>query len=247
MMCADDAENTIRQAIARSETAIIVGKCTIDYTGRITSSLGPGERIMIIKADRSVVVHQPKGVMPVNYMKERSEITISSHDGLTISVSSIRHKEVMHAHFTDLRSVFTSGLFDAETISLSGTERDMADMILENPLLIDPSFAPLSREEHTRFGFIDVFGHDRAGNLVIVECKRVQADYPAVMQLKRYVDRIAEAKGMSASSIRGIIAAPSISSSALEYARTLGYEFRTIDPPERAQRDRSQASLESFK
>jgi len=45
---------------------------------------------------------------------------------------------------------------------------------------------------------------DTKGNLVVVECKRYGADYNAVSQLQRYVEKIKQSKGIS--KVRGILA-----------------------------------------
>lgn len=240
-------EARIREAIEKGHVVIITGLCTVAYDGRVTSFLDRGERMVFVKQDRSVVVHKPSGVMPVNYMKERSEIELESHrDRLSMTVRSIRNKEFMHVDFFTIVHLQTQALTDGRSIEIFGTERDMSDMIMANPELIDPGFVPLSREEHTALGFIDVFGHDKDGNLVVVECKKLQAEYTAVMQLKRYIDRLAEAKGADPERIRGVLAAPSISPAAETYAHSLGYEFRKVDPPERNVRDKQQSGLDSF-
>ncbi|MFT4308564.1 MAG: endonuclease NucS [Candidatus Woesearchaeota archaeon] len=237
----------IREAVECGHVILITGTCTVAYDGRVTSFLDTGERMVFVKQDRSIVVHKPNGVMPVNYMKEKSEITVSHTDErLVMSVSSIKKKESMHVEFTRIAHLHRQSMTDGRTIEVFGTERDMSDMIMDNPTLIDPGFVPLSREEHTALGFIDVLGHDRKGNLVVVECKKLQAEYNAVMQLKRYIDRLAEAKGTDASSIRGVLAAPTISPSAERYARSLGYEFRKVNPPERNITDRGQSGLDRW-
>ncbi|MFT4309355.1 MAG: endonuclease NucS [Candidatus Woesearchaeota archaeon] len=237
----------IMRAVNSFYTCIIIGRCSIEYKGRITSSLEEGDRIIIIKSDHSVVVHKPRGVMPINYMKEKSNIIVDYDDIISINILSIKNKESMSIVFSTIKDVRSYPMVDDNQIQLYGTENDMSDMIMKNPKLIDDDFVPLSREEHTRFGFIDVYGHDSNRNLVVVECKRVQADYNAIVQLKRYVDRIMKSKGINDyNRIRGIIAAPSITSRAEEYMRPLGFEYRKVNPPERMVREKSQSSLDTY-
>ena len=246
-MSFDENAAAIEAAIGKGQVVIITGTCTVAYDGRVTSFLDSGERMIFIKQDRSVVVHKPSGVMPVNYMKERSEIEIApASDRLALTVRSIKKKESMHVEFTRIAHLHCQSMSDGRSIEVFGTERDMSDMIMENPSLIDPGFVPPTREEHTALGFIDVLGHDRKGNLVVVECKKLQAEYTAVMQLKRYIDRLAEARGADLSRIRGVLAAPTISPAAERYAKSLGYEYRKVNPPERNTRDSSQSGLEDW-
>jgi RecB family endonuclease NucS len=242
--------------LKKGNTIIIIGNCRVDYDGRINSHIDLGERILIIKNDRSVVVHKPKGVMPINYMKEKSiveffvepfnSIDFPDVDSLFIvNIFSVKNKESMRVEFFSIKHYTSMPLFDESSIELEGTEKDMSDMIMDNPELISKDFKPLSREEHNKYGFIDVFGYEN-DKLVVVECKKVQAEYNAVMQLDRYVKRLSASKGIPTDKIKGVIAAPSISESAYDYLRKLGYEFRTVNPPKRNIKDKNQKGLKSF-
>ena len=81
-------------------------------------------------------------------------------------------------------------LEDGRSIVISGTEADMAKMLYEKPEMIEKGFTPVSQEEQTKYGFIDVLGVDKDGMLTVVECKRYCADLGAVTQLRRYVERL---------------------------------------------------------
>ncbi len=236
----------LEEELKKGNTIILIGNCKVDYDGRINSHLELGERIIIIKNDRSVVVHKPKGVMPVNYMKEKSIVEFFlEEEKFIIKVYSIKNKESMIVEFESIKHYHSLPLFDEMTIELEGTEKDMSDMIMEKPELISKDFKPLSREEHNKYGFIDVFGYEK-DKLVIVECKKIQAEYNAVMQLDRYVKRISESKGIPLEKIKGIIAAPSISESAYDYMKKLGYEYRMVNPPKRNIKDKNQKGLNSY-
>jgi endonuclease len=120
-------------------------------------------------------------------------------------------------------------------------------MLYENPEMIEKGFRPFSREEHTRFGFIDVFGTDKNGLLVIIECKRDVADFKAVAQLHRYVHRIMRSKGIREDTIRGVIAAPKISSNAMHMLKEHKYEFISVMPPKYLERfDKKQKRLGEY-
>ena len=62
----------IKDALARSEMIILGADCTINYSGRAETFLPRGDRIIMIKPDKTLIVHQPEGNAPVNYMKENS-------------------------------------------------------------------------------------------------------------------------------------------------------------------------------
>ncbi len=62
-----DATEFVKTAVSEHRTVILVGNCWVDYKGRASSKLEPGERIVMIKEDGSVLVHRPFGYEPVNW------------------------------------------------------------------------------------------------------------------------------------------------------------------------------------
>jgi len=105
----------------------------------------------------------------------------------------------------------------------------MSDLLFNQPELVEEGFKPYSREEHTKYGFIDVLGTDKSGHLTIVECKRYKAGPDAVQQLRRYVEKVKKDKGLQ--KVRGILAAPSLTKSAQDMLTELGYTHVEAKPP----------------
>ncbi|NOZ81432.1 MAG: DUF91 domain-containing protein [DPANN group archaeon] len=239
-------ELRINDALRAKETLIFSANCSIAYNGRAQSYLGFGDRLIMIKQDGTLLVHTPFGASPVNYMKGGATHRLKNVGGhLVITSRSSAQKEFMEITIRRIHFIESLTLLDQEKLLLAGTEKDMSDMIFENPSLISPGFRPLSREEHTKFGFIDVFGYDRDGDLVVVECKRDKADFAAVSQLERYVHRIKKAKGLS--KVQGVIAAPTISANAETMLREKGYAFKRVEPPRfLEQYGKSQSRLGDF-
>jgi len=52
---------------------IIAGDCMIDYKGRARSLLDWGERVIIIKRDGTLIVHQPEMREPINWQPTGSK------------------------------------------------------------------------------------------------------------------------------------------------------------------------------
>jgi endonuclease len=233
----------LNDAFQNNKPVILVCTCSVHYSGRAESYLSEGDRIIIVKADGTLLIHQPKGSNPVNYMKNAT-IHINHHDGNHV-LTSQADKEFLDIIITKLHSASIHELEDNAAIELIGSERDMSDMIYNNPSLIEPGFKPLSREEHTRYGFIDVFGNDKNNILVVIECKRYTADLKAVDQLERYVRKIKQLKGLK--HVRGIIASPKISPNALQMLKDHKFEWRSISPPNFFERDgKSQKRLGDY-
>ncbi len=224
----------IQNALSSNKTITIFCNCSVLYSGRAESELEEGDRLIIIKSDNTLLVHQPEGNTPINYMKTGSAIDIVDlGHGLLLKCQNQKLKETLEIFIDDIYGIHSYKLDDGKKLQLVGNERDMSDMLKDNPKMVAKDFVPLSREEHTKFGFIDVFGHDGKGNLVIVECKRYSAGLSAVQQLRRYVEKIIELKGVDKSKVRGIIAAPDIAKNAEEMLQKWGFSFVKVDPPKR--------------
>ena len=233
-------------ALNRNSVILLSCSCEIHYSGRAESFLGIGDRIIMIKADKTLLIHQPSGSNPINYMKEGTSYNLVREEGkLILHCSNLPLKEYMDIFIPKVYSFQQLQMEDSARIQLVGSERDMSDMIYDNPLLIEPGFKPLSREEHTKYGFIDVFGYDKNNVLVVIECKRYTADLKAVDQLQRYVGKIKQLRGLGR--VRGIIAAPEISQNTLQMLKDNGFEYRKISPPKYLERfGKDQKSLGDY-
>lgn len=227
---------------------VIGANCEVSYFGKVESYLPMGERLIIIKSDKTLLVHQPDGVNPINYMKEKTNHVIVTNDhGLFIKSNNLFLKDYLDIKLHDIHFVSNHALEDGHKLQLQGSEADMSDMIYEKPEIIESGFRPFSREEHTKFGFLDVFGTDRDGKVVVIECKRDFADFKAVSQLQRYINKMAKTKGIEKEKFRGIIAAPKITANAEEMLREHGFEFKTVMPPKYLEKyDKDQKRLGEF-
>lgn len=242
----EEYASLLSDAVARNETLAFACSCTIRYSGRAESSLGLGDRIIIIKADGSILCHQPTGSAPINYMKAGTAHTFRTEKGKIILTSNnLIQKEKIIVTIEKIHFFNSHKLEDGQTISVMGTEDDMSDMIYANPSLIEDGFKPVSQEEQTKYGFIDVLGVDKNGTLTIIECKRYSAELSAVTQLRRYVEKVMVSKGIS--KIRGILAAPKITENAKKMLEDWGFEFKSISPPKYFEEyDKKQARLDRF-
>ena len=170
---------------------------------------------------------------------------VKKDDGTYLCCQNLALKEFMDIKLNKIHFANSHPLVDGQKLTLVGSERDMSDMIYANPELISDDFKPVSREEQTKYGFIDVFGHDGNGNLIVVECKRYGADLSTVQQLRRYVEKIKESKGID--NVRGIVAAPKITGNAEKMLNDWGFSFVSVNPPKYKERyDKKQRSLAAW-
>jgi len=225
---ATEAETVAREAVSQHKTLIIVGKCSVYYLGRAKSKLEPGERILIVKEDGSLLVHRSVGYEPVNWQPPGCIFHVRAKDSL-LEVHAVRQKppESVKVLFDRIQMISTMSLEDSGEFSLYASEEDMHKAILLKPSLLEDGFKPISYEKKVEPGFVDVYGVDRDGKLVVVEVKRKTAGKEAVVQLAKYIDAI---RGKADREVRGILAAPSIAKDVQRLLVTLGLEFKHLDP-----------------
>ncbi|MBD3312727.1 DUF91 domain-containing protein [archaeon] len=233
----ETAKNVLEHALRRRELITLYCECMVKYEGRAYSKLERGERVVTIKQDNTLLVHKPTGRNPINWIKEGASIKFKTGDALVITAESINPREHMMINISKVNLLVSAELSDAEEVSIVGSEADMARMIYEKPYLISDDFKPVSLEEQTKYGFIDVMGHNGKGTLVIIECKRVTAGLNAVQQLRRYVEKIKKVKGVK--KVVGYIAAPGMSKNAEGMLKDWGYKFARVEPPNRNIVDKS--------
>ncbi|MDP2899792.1 MAG: endonuclease NucS [Candidatus Bathyarchaeota archaeon] len=224
----DEALSVVKSGISHKKMVIAAGLCTVEYAGRASSSLGAGERLVILKPDGSALVHRPKDYSPVNWQPPGSLYqTRLGADGLLVRIYRRKDHEVMEITFSSLRMVSILDLKDAGEFNLYASESDMQQAILFQPSLLEEGFRPITSERPVDPGFIDILGVDKNNVLTVVEIKRVKATKKAVLQLKKYMDVIQHDKGRK---VRAILVAPSLAGGALEVLATLGYEFKALSP-----------------
>jgi hypothetical protein len=118
-------------------------------------------------------------------------------------------------------------LVDEGKFSLYASEEDMQRAILVEPEIVELGFKPITYEKRVEPGFVDVYGIDRDGRLVVIEIKRRTAGRDAVFQLARYVDSIRSTVNRE---VRGLLVAPRLGKGVQRILVTLGLDFRALDP-----------------
>lgn len=188
---------------------LIIGDCMIDYRGRARSFLDWGERIIIIKQDGAVLVHQPIMREPVNWQPSGSKTDYSvKNEMLILKSRHTRPPEKMKINFRTIKLVAISTLHDKAKLVISGMETDVVNEIINNPEMIEEGLRISKREKHVKSGMIDLFGYDCEHIPVVIEVKRSLATISAVQQLRMYVSDIK--KDVETANVRGILCAPRI-------------------------------------
>ncbi|MFD1587668.1 endonuclease NucS [Halorientalis brevis] len=224
------AQEQVAAAIDRGDLVTIFGHCTVEYDGRASSHLGPGDRLVVCKPDGTTLVHTDEGHQPVNWQPPGCTQDARLRDG-QFELHSVRStpEEELLVTFEELFQVTAYNLTDERELALVGTESDLRDRILDEPALLEPGFSPLATERETSAGAVDIFGEDERGRRVVVELKRRRVGPDAVGQLTRYVDALQRDLHADAE-VRGILVAPSVTDRARELLAEKGLEFVALEP-----------------
>ena len=249
----EEAYDLVEEALRKRATIIAFACCKVEYEGRALSQLNWGERIILIKPDGSFLIHQDKKVEPVNWQPPKSKTKCRMKgDRLILESHRRTPKELLAVEIRQIQFINYSNVEDFEELEQAGYEKDMSDMIMKRPHIIEEGFMPKTREYSVEHGFIDILGKDCDGNLMILELKARKAGVNAVKQLKRYLqdmentdnDYLKECKAQK-KKIRGLLVAPSIMEDAREMIEEEGIEFVSVEPPRELKRDKK-VTLDAF-
>src|SRR5271165_5485504 len=208
---------------------LLVARCTVDYSGRLTTSLPEAVRLLMFKADGSFLVHADAGgYKPLNWMTPPTVIEEEpGPDGpMRIVVRKQRAEERLEVTISEVLCDVEHGLdVDAE-LAKDGVERDLQLLLADRPQVCGEGFRLVRREWPTDIGPVDLMCRDGDDDWIAVEIKRI-ATIEAVEQLTRYLERIRRDPAMAA--CRGVLAAQSIKPQARVLARARGIDCVVVD------------------
>ncbi|MGB9854766.1 MAG: endonuclease NucS [Candidatus Bathyarchaeales archaeon] len=224
----DETEKIVKEAISQHKTLLVVGNCWVHYFGRASSKLGPGERILMVKEDGSLLVHRSVGYEPVNWQPPGC-VFHTQVKGNVLEIHAVRKKppESVKVFFDRILMVSALSLADSGEFALYASEEDMQKALLLEPSLLEEGFTPISYEKKVELGFVDVYGVDKNGRFVVVEIKRKTAGKEAALQLAKYIEAV---KNRTNREVRGILVAPNIARDVQRLLETLKLEFKPLNP-----------------
>ena len=204
---------------------LIVARCSVEYSGRLSARLPEALRLVMLKADGSVLVHADAGgYKPLNWM---TPPTVIEEDGSTIVVRKLKGEDrleiTLHEVVSDLDHTMDE---DAARLEKDGVERDLQELLADAPGWCGEGFRLVRREWPTDIGPVDLMCRDEQDGWIAVEIKRI-GTIDAVEQLTRYLERICEEPGLG--DCRGILAAQVIKPQARALAEARGIACAEVD------------------
>jgi RecB family endonuclease NucS len=209
---------------------ILIARCTVDYVGRLTAHLPEAPRVIMIKADGSVLVHSDGGsYKPLNWMSPPCTVRVATSEEEGVAeVWTVENKagenliitihEFLHDHEHELGA--DPGLVK------DGVEAHLQKLLAEQLDALGDGWRLVRREFPTAIGPVDLMCRDAAGLAVAVEIKR-RGEIDGVEQLTRYLELLNRDPLLQP--VRGVFAAQEIKPQARVLAEDRGIECVVVD------------------
>jgi RecB family endonuclease NucS len=207
---------------------LIVTRCEVSYTGRLTTRLPESVRLLMIKEDGTFMVWSDSGgqsVKPLNWMTPPTVIE-AGDDLVVVRKRAGRSEDRLEIRLLEVLSDVTHDMGEAAALEKDGVERDLQLLLAEDPGAVEPGLRLVKREWPTDVGPVDLMCRDSDGGWVAVEIKRV-GTIDAVEQLTRYLDCIRADPSRAA--CRGMLAAQQLKPQAIALAEQRGIGTAQVD------------------
>jgi RecB family endonuclease NucS len=198
---------------------LIVARCAVEYTGRLSTRLPEAVRLLMLKADGTFMIWADGGgssVKPLNWMTPPTVIEESG--GLIVVRKRMGASE-------DRLEISISEVLSDVTREM-GSPAHLQELLAECPEWCGEGFRLVRREWPTDIGPVDLMCRDAEEEWVAVEVKRV-AGIEAVEQLTRYLERIRLDPALA--SCRGVLTAQTIKPQARVLAEARGIAWVEVD------------------
>ncbi|HET6300237.1 endonuclease NucS [Microbacterium sp.] len=214
---------------------LVIARCSVDYTGRLTAHLPLATRLLVHKGDGSLLVHSDGGsYKPLNWMSPPCTLTVEVPDAASAAEGVIEQWRVIHAKTGDALLVRIHELLHDSSHDLGidpglvkdGVEADLQRLLAEQVDVIGEGLTLVRREFPTAIGPVDLLLRDPAGGTIAVEVKR-RGDIDGVEQLTRYLELLGRDPHLAP--VKGVFAAQEIKPQAKVLATDRGIRCVTLD------------------
>ncbi len=211
---------------------LVVARCQVDYSGRLTAHLPMATRVLMIKADGSVLIHSDGGsYKPLNWMSPPCTVKESTTDDglLEWTVTSRAPKgtdDTLRILIEEIQHDTTHELGVDPGLVKDGVEKHLQELLAEHPATLAEGLTLVRREYPTAIGPVDLMCRDASGASVAVEVKR-RGEIDGVEQLTRYLELLNRDPRLAP--VRGIFAAQEIKPQARVLATDRGIACAVVD------------------
>ncbi len=206
---------------------MVVARCQVDYSGRLTAHLPVATRVIMVKADGSVLVHADGGsYKPLNWMSPPCTLRESDEDGTVVwTVSATKSDDTLRIRLDEVLHDSAHELGVDPGLQKDGVEKHLQELLAEHVVALGDGLSLVRREYMTAIGPVDLLCRDAVGS-VAVEIKR-RGEIDGVEQLTRYLELMNRDPALRP--VRGIFAAQEIKPQARTLAEDRGIRCVVLD------------------
>ncbi|MCZ6519617.1 MAG: endonuclease NucS [Actinobacteria bacterium] len=202
---------------------LLIARCSVDYSGRLTAHLPEATRLIMVKADGTLAIHSDGNASkPLNWMVAPNVLEI--HDDKWVVTNG--KGETLTIWIREVFEDVTHQLGDDPGLEKDGVEADLQGLLAAKPWVLEEGLTLIRREYPTDIGPVDLLCADATQRMVAVEIKR-RGDIDGVEQLWRYLERLDNDPRLAP--VRGIFAAQVIAPQARVMAEARGIEAIEVD------------------
>ena len=214
---------------------LVIARCSVDYTGRLTAHLPLATRLLVHKGDGSLLVHSDGGsYKPLNWMSPPCRLEVEEPDAESAAAGVREYWRVTHAKTGDALLVRIYEVLHDTSHELGidpglqkdGVEADLQRLLAEQVDVLGENLTLVRREFPTAIGPVDLLLRDPAGGTIAVEVKR-RGDIDGVEQLTRYLELLGRDPHLAP--VTGVFAAQEIKPQAKVLASDRGIRCVTLD------------------
>ena len=228
---------------------VVIATCSVDYDGRLSAHLPLASRLLMVKADGSVLIHSDGGsYKPLNWMSPPCSMAEVAPDETEVADGVTAVWVVQHAKSEDrlrirLHEVLSDTAHDLGVdpgLVKDGVEAHLQKLLAEHIHTLGDGWTLTRREFMTPIGPVDILCKDSAGRTVAIEIKR-RGEIDGVEQLTRYLELMNRDPLLAP--VTGIFAAQVIKPQARTLAEDRGIRCVVLDYDELKGIDNSEHRL----
>ncbi len=207
---------------------LVIARCSVDYAGRLSAHLPLATRLLLVKADGSVLVHSDGGsYKPLNWMSPPCLLEMAV-DAEGIGVWRVVNKAGEQLVVT-IEAVLHDSAHELGAdpgLTKDGVEAHLQALLAEHVETLGEGWRLVRREYMTAIGPVDLLCRDAAGAAVAVEIKR-RGEIDGVEQLTRYLELMNRDPLLAP--VAGVFAAQEIKPQARTLAEDRGIRCVVLD------------------
>jgi RecB family endonuclease NucS len=214
---------------------LVIARCSVDYTGRLSAHLPLATRLLLLKNDGSILVHADSGsYKPLNWMNPPCTITVEEPAAEAAEfgvievwkVAQAKTQDVLWVSIHEVISDVAHDLGEEPGLIKDGVEAHLQELLADQLHHLGDGFNLIRREYMTAIGPVDILATDASGATVAIELKR-RGDIDGVEQLTRYLELLNRDPLLAP--VRGVFAAQEIKPQARKLAEDRGIECLVLD------------------